>query len=78
VWYGDVLVADARGDGHAGDLGRATTPGTGFGMVLANVSADTVAACAQFGRALADAYTPAPLPDGTPGSVVFTSLESHS
>jgi 23S rRNA A2030 N6-methylase RlmJ len=78
LWYGDVLVAGQRGASHAGDLGRATTPGTGFGMVLANVSAGTVEACAQFGRALANAYTPATLPDGTPGSVVFTSLESHS
>ena len=57
----------------AGDLGRATTPGTGFGVILANVQAGTVSACTAVGNALADAYDAALLPDGSPGNLIFTT-----
>jgi 23S rRNA A2030 N6-methylase RlmJ len=72
LWCGDIMVTDADGGGRPGDLGRASTPGTGSGMVLANVAPGTVAACAALGRALAEAYTGVRLPDGTQGSLVFT------
>ena len=75
LWCGDLMATDADGGGRAGDLGRATSPGTGFGMVLANVATGTLAACTELGRALAAAYTGVALPDGTPGSLVFTTRE---
>ncbi len=59
--------------GTAGDLGRATTPGTGFGVILANVQAGTVSACTAVGNALANAYAGALLPDGTRGNLTFTT-----
>jgi len=68
LWCGDLMVT--------GDLGRATTPGTGFGVILANLQADTVAACAAVGNALADAYAGALLPDGSPGGLIFTTRTS--
>ena len=74
LWCGDVLVT---GTSNApGDLGKATTPGTGFGVVLANMQAGTAGACAALGCALSDAYAGAMLPDGTPGSLAFTSSTS--
>jgi hypothetical protein len=59
--------------GTAGDLGRATTPGTGFGVILANVQAGTVSACTAVGNALANAYAGALLPDGSRGNLIFTT-----
>jgi 23S rRNA A2030 N6-methylase RlmJ len=74
LWCGDILVT---GPSSAdGDLGRATTPGTGFGVILANLRPDTVAACAAVGNALADAYAGALLPDGSRGSLAFTIATS--
>lgn len=71
LWCGDLLVT---GPSQAlGDLGQATTPGTGFGVILANLQASTVRACAAVGQALADAYAGAQLPDGNQGSLVFTT-----
>lgn len=57
----------------AADLRLATTPGTGFGMILANVQAGTVSACAAVGSALADAYADALLPDGSRADLAFTT-----
>jgi 23S rRNA A2030 N6-methylase RlmJ len=74
LWYGDVLVTGASN--APGDLGRATTPGTGFGVVLANLYAGTAGACAALGNALCDAYADAILPDGSPGNLAFTSSTS--
>jgi hypothetical protein len=71
LWCGDALVTGASN--APGDLGRATTPGTGFGVILANVQADTAGACATLGSALCDAYADAVLPDGSPGSLAFAS-----
>jgi len=57
----------------AGDLGRATTPGTGFGIILANVQASTVSACTAVGNALAGADAGVLLPDGSRGNLLFTT-----
>lgn len=71
LWCGDVLVT---GESNApGDLGRATTPGTGFGVILANMQEGTAGACAALGNALSDAYADAIFPDGSPGNLDFTS-----
>ena len=74
LWCGDVLVTGASD--APGDLGLATTPGTGFGVILANVQAGTAAACAALGNALSDAYADAIFPDGYPGNLAFTSSTS--
>lgn len=66
------MVTDAGGGGCPGDLGRATTPGTGFGVVLANLPLGVLSACAAAGSALASAYTGVTLPGGIRGGLVFT------
>jgi 23S rRNA A2030 N6-methylase RlmJ len=76
LWCGDVMVTGTTST--TSDLGRATTAGTGFGVILANVSAGTVSACAAVGNALADAYAGVLLPDGTRGSLRFRTLHSES
>jgi 23S rRNA A2030 N6-methylase RlmJ len=73
LWCGDMMIVDADGSGVGGDLGAATTPGTGFGVVLANVAPGTVSACTDFGVSLGDAYREATLPDGSTGHLLFTS-----
>ncbi len=74
LWCGDVLVTGATS--APGDLGHATTPGTGFGVILANTRADTAGACAALGNAISDAYADAIFPDGHPGHLAFTSSTS--
>lgn len=74
LWCGDVLVTGATD--APGDLGRATTPGTGFGVILANVQAATVDACAALGTSLSDAYAGTIFPDGHPGHLAFTTSTS--
>jgi hypothetical protein len=74
VWCGDMLVTTPDGDAAPGDLGAATTPGTGFGIVCANVAPVAVEACQRLGEALAEAYDGVPLPDGRPGRLEFTTL----
>lgn len=54
------------------ELGRTTTPCT-FGIILANVREGTASACAALGSAFSGAYASAVLPDGTRGSLAFTS-----
>ena len=71
LWCGDVMVTGTSST--AGDLGRATTPGTGFGVILANVQAGMLGACMAVGNALADAYSGALLPDRSQGSHTFTT-----
>jgi hypothetical protein len=73
-WCGDVMVTGTSR--AAGDLGRATTPGTGFGVILANVQAGTAGTCTSVGNALADAYAGALLPDGSRGNLIFTTRTS--
>lgn len=70
------MVADETGAGRPGRFGRDTTPGTGCGVILANVSEDTRAICRALGEALALAYVGSKLPDGTRGRVVF-SVRKH-
>jgi hypothetical protein len=75
LWCGDIMVM-SRADPSVrtnGDLGAATTPGTGFGIVTANVSPRAVAACESLGTALSAAYADVPIPDGTPGRLDFTT-----
>jgi 23S rRNA A2030 N6-methylase RlmJ len=74
LWSGDLLVTGASQG--PGDLGRATTPGTGFGVILANVRDETAAACTALGNALSAAYASAIFPDGNPGNLAFTSSGS--
>jgi 23S rRNA (adenine2030-N6)-methyltransferase len=70
LWWGDLMVRAMIGSGplpEDGDLGVATTPGTGCGVVLANVSASLMARCEALGQALAAHYDGRQLPDGEPG-----------
>ena len=71
LWCGDVMVTGTIRT--TGDLGRATTPGTGFGVILANLQAGRAGACTAVGNALADAYAGALLPDGSRGNLTFTT-----
>jgi 23S rRNA A2030 N6-methylase RlmJ len=75
LWCGDMMIADETGAGRPGDLGRATTPGTGCGVILANVSEHTRTACVALGEALATAYAGSTLPDCTHGHVRFSVHE---
>ncbi len=76
IWCGDVMITTPSKDTRAdGDLGVATTPGTGFGIVCANISALGTAACGQLGEALALAYSQVTLPSGAPGSIDFAVTE---
>jgi 23S rRNA A2030 N6-methylase RlmJ len=70
LWCGDLLVTGASSG--PGDLGRASTPGTGFGVILANLQASTAASCEALGKALSDAYANATLSDGSTGNLAFT------
>lgn len=68
---------------HSLDLGTAflrgestLNPGVAGGaMVLANVSADDVDHSERLGRQLAACYDEVLMPDGTPGSLVFTRID---
>lgn len=75
LWCGDLMLVDETGAGGAGDLGRASTPGTGNGIVLANVSENTRKTCLALGEALASAYSGSTLPDGRRGRVRFSVHE---
>ncbi|WP_212998810.1 hypothetical protein [Winogradskya consettensis] len=68
----DVLVTDETGQGMNGDLGVGTTPGTGFGVVLANVKERVIANCDQLGRDLIRTYDGKRLPNGQQGGLRFT------
>jgi hypothetical protein len=79
VWCGDIMV---RGDGDpkeevAGDLGKASTPGTGSGVVVANVEDGVVNRLKSIARSLERLYQQTSLPDGRTGyldaSVLSTS-----
>lgn len=68
------MIVDEFGTGAGGDLGVATTPGTGCGLVLGNVRTEAAAACDRLGLAVARAYRGATLPSGQPGGVRFTAV----
>lgn len=70
----DAMVVDEFGSGAPGDLGQATTAGTGCGVVLGNVASETAMACEQLGHAVARAYHGATLPSGAPGGIRFTAV----
>jgi 23S rRNA A2030 N6-methylase RlmJ len=72
LWCGNMMITDHYGAGEGGDLGVATTPGTGCGVVLGNVATETTAACERLGVAVAHAYRDSTLPSGQPGGVRFT------
>jgi 23S rRNA A2030 N6-methylase RlmJ len=72
LWCGDVMIASHEKAAFGGDLGDATTPGTGFGVVCANVSREAINACRRLGEELARAYDGIPLPDGMSGHLDFT------
>jgi hypothetical protein len=77
LWCGDVMVTGRDGSvSDDGDLGVATTSGTGCGVVLANVSPEVVARCADLGRALVAQYDGCPLPGGEPGRLDLVLADS--
>lgn len=68
LWCGDLMVTAADGSVRGdGDLGKATSAGTGSGVVLANVSQGVISRCEELANELARAYEGRRLPDGTPG-----------
>lgn len=72
-WCGDVMVTSPGADHSSGALGIATSPGTGFGLVCANVEASVLERCDELGAALARAYDGIHLPDGRSGGLRFTT-----
>ena len=68
-----VTAAEGRPIAEDGDLGVATTPGTGFGVVCANLTERSVGDCAKLGEALAVAYLFRSLPDGAPSRLEFVT-----
>ena len=73
-WCGDMMVTSADADMAAGDLGAATSPGTGFGLVCANVPEPAITRSEQLGAALARQYDGRTLPDGRVGGLNFVRL----
>ena len=68
LWWGDFMVTTAGGSTRGdGDLGEATTPGTGSGVVLANVSTQITESCEALAHALRDTYAEQALPTGEAG-----------
>ena len=68
----DVIVTDGTDQDMNGNLGVGTTPGTGFGVVLANVEKQVIANCDRLGRDLIRTYSDKRLPNGEQGRLVFT------
>ena len=75
-WCGDLMVAAAGADMTNGDLGVASSPGTGSGLVCINASTEAMEQCTLLGTALAEAYRDRPLPSGQTGNLNFRALES--
>jgi 23S rRNA A2030 N6-methylase RlmJ len=68
LWCGDFMVTSStHKPATDGDLGEATTPGTGCGVVLANVASPLMDRCLYLAHALVDAYDGKALPTGEPG-----------
>jgi len=68
----DVIGTDGSDQDMNGNLGVGTTPGTGFGVVLANVEKQVIANCDRLGRDLIRTYSDKRLPNGEQGRLVFT------
>ncbi len=73
LWCGEVTVTGANN--ALGELDHSATLCT-VGVILANVDKGTTGACAALGGALSRAYADAVLPDGSPGTLAFTSSTS--
>lgn len=71
LWAGDMMVSAEAGN-PGGHFGTATTPGTGCGVVCANISQEATQAAQRLGEELATAYDGATLPNGTRGRLDFT------
>ena len=71
LWCGDVMIASPGTRASDGDLGVATTPGTGFGVVCGNISGEAINLCRELGEELVRAYERVPLPDGSSGCLDF-------
>ena len=74
-WCGDLMVTADDADMTGGDLGVASSPGTGSGLVCFNASKTALERCTQLGTALAAAYCNRPLPSGQAGALDFQALE---
>ena len=74
-WCGDLMVTADDADMTGGDLGVASSPGTGSGLVCINASAAALERCTQLGTALAAAYRDRLLPSGQAGALDFQALE---
>jgi hypothetical protein len=74
LWWGDFMVTGVDGAVRDdGDLGEATTAGTGSGVVLANASPAVLDRCAALARELASVYDGRRLPSGTAGRLDMMS-----
>lgn len=68
LWCGDIMLTTQDGAVQAdGNLGKATTTGTGCGLVLANASAELCARLEESAAALVSAYEGRPLPSAEAG-----------
>jgi hypothetical protein len=72
IWCGDVMITSDSGVYDDGDFGAGSTPGTGCGVVCANLSPDAIGASQRLGEELAAAYDGAPLPNSMRGRLDFT------
>lgn len=72
LWAGDILTVNDDGSTQSGGfLGDATTPGTGSGMAVGNISKDLADQLKGLGMHLQGAYTESILPTGRPGGLDF-------
>jgi len=72
LWCGDFMITSStHKPAMDGDLGEATTPGTGCGVVLANVASPLIDRCRDLAHALVQAYDGKTLPNGEPGQLEF-------
>jgi 23S rRNA A2030 N6-methylase RlmJ len=72
LWCGNFMVTSSTHEPATdGDLGEGTTPGTGSGVVLANVASPLIDRCLYLAHALVDAYDGRTLPNGEPGHLNF-------
>lgn len=72
LWCGELMVTTLEGEARRdGDLGEATTPGTGAGVVLANVRPEVLARCEELAYAMVRRYASVTLPTGEPGRLDY-------
>jgi hypothetical protein len=74
LWWGDFLITAADGSVRdGGSLGSPTAPGTGTGVVLANVAPAILSRCEQIAQELQRAYEGNVLPTGETGRLDWLS-----